>query len=68
MDTSQLKTLSRFRFKLVEQRSIAKVSLVNCLDLLFPEYASFFKGTALHSKTSYAILKRYSSAVAIANA
>ena len=42
MDTSQLKTLSRFRFKLVKQRSRAKVSFVNCLDLLFPEYASFF--------------------------
>ena len=42
MHTSQLKTLSRFRFKLVEQRSRAKVSLVNCLDLLFHEYASFF--------------------------
>ena len=41
---------------------------VNCLDLLFPSTLLFFKGTALHSKTSYAILKRYSSAVAIANA
>ena len=43
MDTSQLKTLSRFRFKLVEQRSRAKVSLVNCLDLLFPEWSGYNK-------------------------
>ena len=68
MDTSQLKTLSRFRFKLVEQRSRVKVSLVNCLDLVFPEYASFFKALLSTLKLLYAILKRYSSAVAIANA
>ena len=62
MDTSQFKMLLRFRFKLVEQRSRAKVFLVNCLYLLFSEYASFFKGTALHSKTSYAL---FSNATAL---
>ena len=36
------KRFQDLRLKLLEQRSRAKVSLVNCLDLLFPEYASFF--------------------------
>lgn len=67
-DCNELKSLSRFRFRLVEQRSKCKVAIGNCLDLLFPEYQSFFKGTAIHSKTSYCLLKRYGSATQIANA
>lgn len=61
----ELKNLSRIRLSWVQERSKLKVDIVNCLDVLFPEYASFI---SIHSKCSYSILKKYSSAVQIANA
>ena len=60
-----LKILSRMRLSWVHERSKLKVDVVNCLDVLFPEFASF---VGIHSKCAYSILKKYSSASQIANA
>ncbi|TLG70258.1 IS110 family transposase [Culicoidibacter larvae] len=63
-----LKYLSRARHSWVKERSKLKVDVINCLDTLFPEYAAYFKGAGVHSKTSYNILKKYPSAHYISQA
>ncbi len=64
-DVSSLKSLTRFRFRLVKKRSQYLVALTNVLDVLFPEFKPFFgnKFTA----TALYILKHYPSPSKIAN-
>ena len=52
-----LKSLSRMREKLVKQRSYYEVQITNVLDIIFPEYKSFFNND--FSKTSLYILNKY---------
>ena len=63
----KLRRLSRFRMELIQQQTRIKTQLTGCLDIVFPELLSFFKGN-LHLKTSYALLEKYSSAKAIRSA
>lgn len=61
----KLKTLCRFKFDVIKTQSKAKIHLVNCLDMVFPELANFFNGN-LHIKSSYALLSKYPTAKIIA--
>lgn len=63
----RLRTLCRFRFDIVQSRSRLKTQLTGCFDLIFPELQSFFK-SGLHSKSARAILKKFPSPNAMANA
>lgn len=67
IDIIKLKRLSRFRMEMVQQQTRIKTQLTGCLDIVFPELPSFFKGN-LHLKTSYALLEKYSSAKSIRSA
>lgn len=67
IDIIKLKRLSRFRMEMVQQQTRIKTQLTTCLDIVFPELSSFFKGN-LHLKTSYTLLEKYPSAKAIASA
>ena len=62
----KLRRLSRFRLETIQQQTRIKTQLTTCLDIVFPELSSFFKGN-LHLKVSYALLEKYSSAKAIAH-
>ena len=62
----KLKTLCRFKFDVIKSQSKAKIQLVNCLDIVFPELANFFNGH-LHIKSSYVLLSKYPTAKIIAN-
>ncbi len=59
-----LKTLTRFRSRLIKQRSYQLVQLTNVLDLVFPEFKPFFSHK--FSKTSLFILKNYKTVSKIA--
>ena len=61
-----LRTLCRFKFDVKKSQSKAKVQLVTCLDIAFPELANFFKGN-LHIKSSYSLLSKYPTAKIISN-
>ena len=61
-----LKTLCRFKFDVKKSQSKAKVQLVTCLDVAFPELAKFFNDN-LHIKSSYALLSKYPTAKIISN-
>ena len=61
-----LKTLCRFKFDVKKSQSKAKVQLVTCLDIAFPELANFFNDN-LHIKSSYALLSKYPTAKIISN-
>lgn len=62
----KLRTLCRFKFDIIKSQAKAKVQLVNCLDIAFPELANFFNDN-LHIKSSYALLSKYPTAKIIAN-
>lgn len=62
----KLKRLSRFRLESVQQQTRIKTQLTACLDIVFPELSSFFKGN-LHLKVSYALLEKYPSAKSVAH-
>ena len=62
----KLRTICRFKFDVKKSQSKAKVQLVTCLDIAFPELSNFFKGN-LHIKSSYALLTKYPTAKIIAN-
>lgn len=62
----KLKTLCRFKFDVKKSQSKAKVQLVTCLDVAFPELAKFFNDN-LHIKSSYALLSKYPTAKIISN-
>jgi len=59
-ETSELKTLCRFFRNVMQSKSKLKTQLAAYVDVLFPEFATFFKG-GIHLKTSYVLLKSYSS-------
>lgn len=61
-----LKSLTRSRDKLIKQRSIYLVKITNCLDLIFPEFKSFF-GDSLKSASAMYLLHSYPSPKKIAN-
>ena len=61
-----LKSLTRSRDKLVKQRSIYLVKITNCLDLIFPEFKSFFNNSLKSASVMY-ILHNYPNPKKIAN-
>ena len=61
----KLKSLTRFRKKLVKNRTIYKERLINILDIAFPEYSKHF--TQVWGKVSFYILKNYPTVNSIAN-
>lgn len=61
-----LKSLSRSREALIKQRSLYLVQMTNVLDLVFPEFKPFFKGS-LKSATCMYILENYTVPSKIAN-
>lgn len=62
---TELKSLTRYRARLVHQRSKQKIQLSRLIDLLFPELPSICWSTS--QKSILALLKDYPSAIAIAN-
>ena len=56
--TGALKHLCRFYHNARGTRSRLKTQLAAYMDVVFPEYAGFFK-SGIHSKTSYALLKMH---------
>lgn len=67
IDMIKLKRLSRFKLEMIQQQTRIKIQLTACLDIVFPELSSFFKGN-LHLKTSYSLLEKYPSSKAIGSA
>ena len=61
----KLKSLTRFRKRLVKNRTIYKERLINILDIAFPEYSKYF--TKVWGKVSFYILKNYPTVNSIAN-
>ena len=61
----KLKSLTRFRKRLVKNRTVFKERLINMLDIAFPEYSKHF--TQVWGKVSFYILKNYPTAKDIAN-
>ena len=61
----KLKSLTRFRKRLVKNRTVFKERLINILDIAFPEYSKHF--TQVWDKVSFYILKNYPTAKDIAN-
>lgn len=57
----KLRTLCRFNLDIIKAQSKAKIQLTNCLDIVFPEYESFFNNN-VHTKSSYALLLKFSTA------
>jgi len=55
-----MKSLARHRFYLVGEQSKLKQKLHKAIDVAFPEYHGFF--SKIHTKTSYALLKSFSTA------
>ena len=62
----QAKQLTRFHATLSQDLNIHKNRLQKCLDIVFPEFNSFFK--TKYSKAYMAILKEFGSAFNVANA
>lgn len=61
----KLKSLTRFRKRLVKNRTIYKERLINILDIAFPEYSNYF--TQVWGKVSFYILKNFPTAKDISN-
>jgi len=61
----ELKTLTRHRYRLIQEQSRIKVSITRLVQILFPELPKHF--WSLHQKSSYDLLKRYPSASLIAD-
>lgn len=62
----ELKSLTRYRFKLVEQRSRLKISISRLVNIMFPELESLV--SVLHLKAVYSLLSEYPCTKQIANA
>lgn len=58
--TLKLKSLCHFRQNLKKSKSHPKIQLTSYVDVIFPEFQTFFK-SGLHIKTCYELLKAYSS-------
>ncbi len=61
-----LKTLGRFRQKVIKDRTRLKIQLTSYLDYIFPELQYHFK-SGIHQKTVYALLREAPSAEQIAS-
>jgi transposase len=66
LDYIELKELSRFRQKLVKQRTRLKIQLTSYVDQVFPELQYFFK-SGLHQNSVYALLKEAPTPAVIAS-
>lgn len=64
-DSLKLKTLCRFRQSLKKSKAKLKIQLAGYINLVFPEFAKFFK-SGIHIAASYALLKKHSSPKEIA--
>ncbi len=62
----ELKSLTRYRFDLVQQRAKLKTSIARLVNILFPELETLV--SSLHLTTVYALLSEFPSANAIATA
>ena len=62
----ELKSLTRFRDRLIKQRSYYLVMLTNVLDEVFPEFKGFFDDS-LKSKTAFYLLDTYKIPSRLAN-
>ena len=60
----KLRAICRFKCDVQKSQTKAKIQLVNCLDIAFPELANFFSD--LHINSSYALLSKYPTARIIA--
>lgn len=60
-----LKSLTRLRFSYIKQRTIYLIKLTDILDLIFPEFKTFFDNK--FSKTALYILEKYGSLSKIAS-
>ena len=60
----ELKTLTRHRYRLIQDQSRIKVSITRLIQILFPELPNLL--WSIHQKSSYELLKRYPSASLIA--
>ena len=56
-NSEELKSLSRYRTVLVENRAKERISVKRLINILFPEYEHFF--CHVHCLTSYAVLSKY---------
>lgn len=63
---AELKSLTRHKSRIKENRSKYKISLIRILDIMFPELASTVY--SLNQKSTYALLKAFPSTHAIASA
>jgi len=63
---SELKSLTRYRFKLISQCSAQKVSLSRLVHIVFPELAGFV--STVNCVSVYALFSKYPSAKKIASA
>ncbi|MTI68888.1 MAG: IS110 family transposase [Firmicutes bacterium] len=63
---NELKSLTRHRSRIKEQSSKLKISLSRIIDIMFPELPSVVY--SINQKSTYALLKKFTSTDAIANA
>lgn len=63
---SELKALTRHRFRLIKESSKMKISLTRLVTILFPELTTVVY--KIHQSSTYALLKAFPSKQAIANA
>jgi transposase len=61
-----LRSLTRYRFDLIQQRSKLKVSVVRLIDILFPELQSLVSN--IHGKAIYQLLRQFPGAKEIRHA
>lgn len=64
-DMKQLKSLTRYRFTLVQDCSRLKVSVTRLINILFPELESFV--TDLNGNSAHSLMSQYPSANLVAN-
>ncbi len=64
--TQDLKTLTRYRFNLIQQRAKLKTSLSRLVNIVFPELETLV--STLHLKSVYALLEAYPGAQSLAKA
>lgn len=61
----ELKTLTRHRYRLIQDQARLKISITRLVQILFPELPNLF--WSIHQKSSYELLKRYPSSNLIAD-
>lgn len=56
---SELKSLTRYRSRKVQERALLRTSISRLVDILFPEIATAF--SSVHTATAYTVLKSFAS-------